>query len=361
MRAYARRYGEDEERWAVTGLVHDLDYERFPDLADTENGHPRSALRAVRRARLARRRSSTRSPGTPTFLGVPRETLMAKTLFAVDELSGFVAACALVRPTGIEGMTPKSVRKKLKQPSFAAGVNRDEVRAGAEELEVDLDEHIAFLIAAMGERADELGLGPARALRRRVKRRWKILLGALAALAALLAINTIVVGNQTKQAEVTIDGGRVLSLPGGDLQVLDQRPDRTGGRGAGAPIVLLHCYSCSLHWWDEMAPILARRHRVIRVDLLGHGGSQKPPSGYAISEQAGLVAGRARPSSGSRAPSSSATRWAASVAVAARRSAPRSSSTAWSTSAPARPRTRARTRSLPGSRTPRCSARRSGA
>lgn len=124
-----------------------------------------------------------------------------------------------------------------------------------------------------------------------MKRRWKILLAALAALGALLAINAVVVGNQTKQAEVTIDGGRVLSLPGGDLQVLDQRPDRTGGRGARAPIVLLHCYSCSLHWWDEMAPILARRHRVIRVDLLGHGGSQKPPSGYAISQQAGLVAG----------------------------------------------------------------------
>ncbi len=85
---------------------------------------------------------------------------MAKTLFAVDELSGFISACALVRPTGIEGMKPKSVKKKLKQPSFAAGVNRDEVAQGAEELGVDFDEHIAFLIAAMAERADELGLGP---------------------------------------------------------------------------------------------------------------------------------------------------------------------------------------------------------
>jgi predicted hydrolase (HD superfamily) len=88
---------------------------------------------------------------------------MAKTLYAVDELSGFIAACALVRPTGIEGMTPKSVKKKLKQPSFAAGVNRDEVRQGAEELGVDFDEHVAFLIAAMEERADELGLAPASA------------------------------------------------------------------------------------------------------------------------------------------------------------------------------------------------------
>ncbi len=91
--------------------------------------------------------------GHATFLGVPRETDMAKTLFAVDELSGFIAACALVRPTGIEGMAPKSVKKKLKQPSFAAGVNRDEVREGAEELGVDFDEHIAFVIAAMEARA----------------------------------------------------------------------------------------------------------------------------------------------------------------------------------------------------------------
>ena len=83
---------------------------------------------------------------------------MAKTLYAVDELSGFVAACALVRPTGIEGLTPKSVKKKLKQPSFAAGVNRDDVRRGAEELGVDFDEHVAFVIAAMEPKADELGL-----------------------------------------------------------------------------------------------------------------------------------------------------------------------------------------------------------
>jgi predicted hydrolase (HD superfamily) len=91
---------------------------------------------------------------------VPRETKLSKTLFAVDELSGFIAACAMVRPTGIVGLTPKSVKKKLKQPSFAAGVNRDEVRQGAEELGVDFDEHIAKVIAAMEGRADVLGLGP---------------------------------------------------------------------------------------------------------------------------------------------------------------------------------------------------------
>jgi predicted hydrolase (HD superfamily) len=97
--------------------------------------------------------------GHATFLGVPRESRMAKTLYAFDELSGFISACALVRPTGIEGMTPKSVKKKLKQPSFASGVNREEVRDGAEELGVDFDEHLAFLIAAMEERSGELGLG----------------------------------------------------------------------------------------------------------------------------------------------------------------------------------------------------------
>ena len=96
--------------------------------------------------------------GHATFLGVPRESRMAKTLYAVDELSGFISACALVRPTGIEGMTPKSVKKKLKQPSFAAAVDRDDVRGGADLLGVDFDEHVAFVIAALEARAGELGL-----------------------------------------------------------------------------------------------------------------------------------------------------------------------------------------------------------
>ena len=159
MVAYARKYGEDEERWAVTGLVHDLDYELYPDLDDAENGHPRSALRLLEELGWPQDIIDAVA-GHATFLGVPRESRMAKTLFAVDELSGFIAACALVRPTGIEGMKPKSVRKKLKQPSFAAGVNREEVAQGAEELGVDFDEHVAFVIEAMAERADELGLGP---------------------------------------------------------------------------------------------------------------------------------------------------------------------------------------------------------
>jgi predicted hydrolase (HD superfamily) len=159
MRAYANRWGEDEELYAVTGLLHDLDYERYPDL---ETGHPRMAL-ALFEGRGYPQELIEAVAGHATFLGVPRESRMAKTLYAVDELSGFIAACALVRPTGIEGMTAKSVKKKLKQPSFAAGVNRDEVRDGAEELGVDFDEHVAFLIAAMEARADELGLTPASA------------------------------------------------------------------------------------------------------------------------------------------------------------------------------------------------------
>jgi putative nucleotidyltransferase with HDIG domain len=156
MVAYAREYGEDEELWAATGILHDLDYEKHPDL---ETGHPRVALEELRKLGYPNELVEAVA-GHASFLGVPRVTPLAKTLFAVDELSGFIAACAMVRPTGIVGLTPKSVKKKLKQPSFAAGVNREEVRAGAEELGVDFDEHIAKVIAAMEERADVLGLGP---------------------------------------------------------------------------------------------------------------------------------------------------------------------------------------------------------
>jgi putative nucleotidyltransferase with HDIG domain len=156
MRAYARRWDEDEELYAVTGLVHDLDYERYPDL---ETGHPRHAIKELEERGYPQEVIDAVA-GHADFMGVPRETRMAKTLYAVDELSGFVAACALVRPTGIEGMKPKSVKKKLKQPSFAAAVNREEVQRGIDELGVDQDEHIALIIAALAERSDELGLGP---------------------------------------------------------------------------------------------------------------------------------------------------------------------------------------------------------
>jgi putative nucleotidyltransferase with HDIG domain len=156
MRAAARRAGADEDLWGVVGLLHDMDYERHPD---PETGHPRMAMAELERRgqppELIRAIASHAD-----YLDVPRETPLEHTLYAVDELSGFVVACAMVRPEGIRGMTPKSVKKKLKQPSFAAAVNREDVRRGAEELGVDFDEHVRFVIAALEERADELGLAP---------------------------------------------------------------------------------------------------------------------------------------------------------------------------------------------------------
>src|SRR5437588_592561 len=116
MVSYAREYGEDEELWAATGILHDLDYERYPDL---DTGHPRIALRELERLGYPRELIDAVA-GHASFLGVPRTTRLAKTLFAVDELSGFISACALVRPTGIHGMTPKSVQKQLKTPASAA-------------------------------------------------------------------------------------------------------------------------------------------------------------------------------------------------------------------------------------------------
>ena len=152
MRAYAPRFGGDVELWGATGLLHDLDYERYPNL---EDGHPRYAIRELERLgyppELVRAVASHAD-----FMGVPRETPMEKTLYAVDELSGFVLACAYVRPDGLGGMTPKSVKKKLKQPSFAAAVDREELRHGAEELGVEFDEHLAIVIGALAARQDEL-------------------------------------------------------------------------------------------------------------------------------------------------------------------------------------------------------------
>jgi putative nucleotidyltransferase with HDIG domain len=155
MRAYARSRGEDEELWGVVGLLHDMDYERHPDL---ETGHPRVALAELERMDVdpvVIRAIASHAD----FLGVSRDSPLEKTLYAVDELSGFLLACAYVRPEGLDGLTPKSVKKKLKQPSFAAAVNREEVRRGAEELGVDFDEHVRFVTAALQERASELGVG----------------------------------------------------------------------------------------------------------------------------------------------------------------------------------------------------------
>ena len=152
MRAYAPRYDGDVELWGLTGLLHDLDYERHPNLQD---GHPRYAIAELEHRgyppELVRAVASHAD-----FMGVPRETPMEKALYAVDELCGFVLACAYVRPDGLVGMTPKSVKKKLKQPSFAAAVDRDELRRGAEELGVDFDEHLGVVIGALAEQQDEL-------------------------------------------------------------------------------------------------------------------------------------------------------------------------------------------------------------
>ena len=154
MRAYAGKLGGDVETWGLTGLLHDLDYERHPDL---ESGHPRIALAELEKLGFSeevRRAIASHAD----FLGVSRDSEMEKALFAVDELCGFLMACAYVRPQGIHGMTPKSVKKKMKTPAFAAAIDREELRHGAEELGVDFDEHLAFVIAAMEDQAAELGL-----------------------------------------------------------------------------------------------------------------------------------------------------------------------------------------------------------
>jgi predicted hydrolase (HD superfamily) len=152
MRAYAPRFEGDIELWGLTGLLHDLDYERYPNL---EDGHPRYAIKELEQrgypAELVRAVASHAD-----FMGVPRETPMEKALYAVDELCGFVLAVAYVRPERLIGMTPTSVRKKLKQPSFAAAVDRDALVHGASELGVDFDEHLRVVIGALAERQDEL-------------------------------------------------------------------------------------------------------------------------------------------------------------------------------------------------------------
>jgi putative nucleotidyltransferase with HDIG domain len=152
MRAYASRLGGDPDLWGVTGLLHDLDYERYPDL---EDGHPRHGIRELE-ARGYPPEIVRAVASHADFMGVPRETTMEKALYAVDELSGFVLACAYVRPDGLEGMTPKSVKKKLKQPSFAAAVDREDLRRGAAELGVEFDEHLAVVIEALTGRREEL-------------------------------------------------------------------------------------------------------------------------------------------------------------------------------------------------------------
>ena len=152
MRAYAPRFDGDVELWGLTGLLHDLDYERYPDL---DTGHPRYGMEELRERGYPE--ELVRAVGSHAdFMGIPRETPMEKALYAVDELSGFILAVAYVRPEGLTGMTPKSVKKKMKQPSFAAAVDREEMLAGAEALDVDFDEHLTIVIAALAQSTDEL-------------------------------------------------------------------------------------------------------------------------------------------------------------------------------------------------------------
>ena len=151
--AYAEKFGEDEELWRVAALLHDFDYEMHPTLDKhpqdgapilRDQGYPEVVIEAIL--------------SHANHVGVPRDTPLKKALFACDELSGFVHACGLVRPTGLDGLEPKSVKKKLKQPSFAAGVSREDVYEGAELLELDLDEHIRNVVAALQPTAGRLGL-----------------------------------------------------------------------------------------------------------------------------------------------------------------------------------------------------------
>ncbi|HJQ10368.1 MAG TPA: HD domain-containing protein [Gemmatimonadaceae bacterium] len=159
MRAYARKFGEDEERWGVTGLIHDFDYERFPNNAHSPTEeHPAEGVRILR-GRGYPEDVLEAILGHAQYCNTPRVSPMAKTLFAVDELTGLITATALVRPTkSVHEVDARSVRKKMKDKAFARGVNRDDVIQGATELGVDLDEHISFVIAAMQARAEDLGL-----------------------------------------------------------------------------------------------------------------------------------------------------------------------------------------------------------
>ncbi len=146
MRHYAREFGEDEELWGIVGLLHDMDYEKHP----TEEEHPYVGVEILKERGYPEEVTRAILSHAP-YTGISRETLMEKTLFAVDELAGFTVACALVRPNGVGDMKVKSVKKKLKQPSFAASVNRDDIYEGVEDLGVELNDHIRHVIAALQE------------------------------------------------------------------------------------------------------------------------------------------------------------------------------------------------------------------
>jgi putative nucleotidyltransferase with HDIG domain len=156
VRAYARKFGEDEEKWGVVGLIHDFDYEVYPNSPDhplkgseilKQRGYPEDVRRAIL--------------GHADYTGVPRDTLLAKTLFACDELAGFITACSLVRPDRIATLEAKSVRKRMKDKAFARSVSREDIIQGAEELGIPLEEHISFCVEAMRVIADRLSLASA--------------------------------------------------------------------------------------------------------------------------------------------------------------------------------------------------------
>jgi putative nucleotidyltransferase with HDIG domain len=153
VRAYARKLGEDEEKWGVVALVHDFDYEMYPNAPDhplkgseilKERGYPEDVRRAIL--------------GHADYTGVPRDTLLARVLFACDELAGFITACALVRPGRIAGLEARSVRKRMKDKAFARSVSREDITRGAAEVGASLDDHITFCIEAMRGIANQLGL-----------------------------------------------------------------------------------------------------------------------------------------------------------------------------------------------------------
>ncbi|HWP82070.1 MAG TPA: HD domain-containing protein [Bacteroidota bacterium] len=155
MRAYARKYGEKEETWAMVGVLHDFDYEKYPNAPDhpakgSEILKQRGCSEEIRRAIL----------GHADYMNVPRDTLMAKALYACDELCGFITACALIRPKKIIDLEVSSVKKKLKDKGFARNVSREDIQKGAEELGVELDQHIDFVLQAMKQDAARLGLQP---------------------------------------------------------------------------------------------------------------------------------------------------------------------------------------------------------
>jgi len=159
MRAYAQKFGEDPDRWGLAGLIHDFDYERYPNTEHSATeGHPSHGVRVLRERGWPEDILQA-ILGHGNYTGVARETRMAKTLFAVDELTGLVTATALVRPSrSIHEVDAKSVRKKMKDKAFAKGVSREDVTVGAQELGVDLDDHIQFVVDAMRAVADSLGL-----------------------------------------------------------------------------------------------------------------------------------------------------------------------------------------------------------